>query len=355
MSEQLSNISSEPFQAQHNVDLQETAPVRYIPRPSSAVRALLSSEGSYLSREDAVQSAQTVIDAITLRERVDELGVDSLTGLPTRTIFDEQLPRYSERALHSIDSGKKTRTAVLIIDLDNLKAANDLGQNHAIGDNYLRAFTTIFKKISRPGDFKARIGGDEFSEVIEDIDPDILDRIVSEKQEKIDMFLKQAGIPKDVKVGASIGYATFEKGDTHSSVLKRADTMMYDKKTKKKVDAELAEIGELDKTIDANNFGSNFTVWIEAEDSSLNFQALNAELVASFNLLKEAKPGIYGRMQFLSKQIIELQSDLYGYDEQKQEAATMKRAKLASERAKLSAYACMVLADKGHDIVTLST
>jgi diguanylate cyclase (GGDEF)-like protein len=353
MSEQHLNQSSEPFQVQHKAELQETASVRYIPLGSPALRGLLP-EGSFPTRDDAVQSAQTVNDALILRERVDKLGVDSLTGLPTRTIFDEQLPRFFERAMHDIETGRSTRTAVLIIDLDNLKSANDLDQSHAIGDKYLKAFATIFKNISRPGDFKARIGGDEFIEIIEGVDPAVLERIVNEMQEKIDEFLREAGMPKEVAVGASIGYSMFEEGDTEELALKRADTMMYDKKTKKKSDKELAEMGALDETINPNNFGSNFTEWIEAGDSSINFQALSKELVTGFKQLKEISPGIYGRMQFLSKQIIELQYDLYGEDEQKRKSAINSRIQLASERAKLSAYACKVLADKGHDLVKLT-
>jgi len=81
---------------------------------------------------------------------------DSLTGLPNRRYLDEALAQHVER----FESAGE-RAALLHIDLDRFKQINDtLG--HAAGDAMLIHAATILKANVLPGDFVARVGGDEF-------------------------------------------------------------------------------------------------------------------------------------------------------------------------------------------------
>lgn len=86
---------------------------------------------------------------------------DALTGLPNRAYFDEELPRAALRS----DRSKKP-FALIYMDLDGFKPINDqLG--HDAGDLVLRSVAEHIKIALRGSDFACRLGGDEFSVVIE--------------------------------------------------------------------------------------------------------------------------------------------------------------------------------------------
>lgn len=96
--------------------------------------------------------------ALALRIRQSESRAlhDPLTGLANRRFLDETLARYAVRSARS-GSG----LAVLHIDLDRFKQINDtLG--HDAGDQILVRTATVLRNNVRPGDFVARVGGDEF-------------------------------------------------------------------------------------------------------------------------------------------------------------------------------------------------
>ncbi len=352
MSENITHSTSTPLEVQHLKDLQQTAPVKYIPIGSPAVRALLP-ESNFHSRDDAIKSTAAVDYTSALRARVDELGYDSLTGMPTRKIFDEQMPRFAARASQNLRDGKTTRTLVFLMDLNNLKIANDLDESHAEGDFYLNEGAVAIKQASRPGDFKARIGGDEFAEVLEGISSDMIERIAAEKERLINAHIARQRIPEEVDPGMSIGYAVFEEGDSIESVIERADRMVYDKKTKRKSDREIMAMLAPEEGKQSNNFGPKFTTWIEGDKESPQYNSLAPELIASFEKLEKQKPGIFGRLKFLSKQINRLKDALYGEDEYKKQAAAAEFRVYADERLNISAYACQHLLDEGVDSATL--
>lgn len=94
---------------------------------------------------------------------------DPLTALPNRAAFDE--------ALAARLAAGAARFALLFIDADNFKAVND-GFGHAAGDAVLVALSQRIKALLHPGDFAARIGGDEFVMIVDpaghDAQPDSL-------------------------------------------------------------------------------------------------------------------------------------------------------------------------------------
>jgi diguanylate cyclase (GGDEF)-like protein len=151
---------------------------------------------------------------------------DSLTGLPNRTQFTEELDRV---LAHAKRSGKAI--AVLMLDLDHFKQINDtLG--HAAGDEILIEVSRRLKKRIRKEDHIARLGGDEF--VIIQRDLKTTDDAVTFAQELI-VSLSQ---PYDIKQtrfisGASIGIAIWhprEKVD--ANLLEEADIALYKAKNK---------------------------------------------------------------------------------------------------------------------------
>jgi diguanylate cyclase (GGDEF)-like protein len=151
---------------------------------------------------------------------------DSLTGLPNRTQFTEELDRV---LAHAKRSGKAI--AVLMLDLDHFKQINDtLG--HAAGDEILIEVSRRLKKRIRKEDHIARLGGDEF--VIIQRDLKTTDDAVTFAHELI-VSLSQ---PYDIKQtrfisGASIGIAIWhprEKVD--ANLLEEADIALYKAKNK---------------------------------------------------------------------------------------------------------------------------
>lgn len=122
----------------------------------SAERLALNGERYVLVAGRDVTSQQAATERL-----VDQAYSDPLTGLPNRTLAEEQLDRALEAA-----GQDGTRTAVLFIDLDGLKRIND-SLGHMAGDRLLIAAAERFRSVLRPSDFLARFGGDEMVAVIQ--------------------------------------------------------------------------------------------------------------------------------------------------------------------------------------------
>ena len=145
-----------------------------------------------------------------------------LTALPNRAAFDEQL---RQRIL--IAETKGQRFALLFIDADNFKAAND-NHGHAAGDAVLVELSERIKDTLRKGDFAARIGGDEFIVLIDPLDesirPDgLADRIRASAAQPI-------ALPggAEYRLGLSVGTAVYpDDGVDARALLTAADAAMY--------------------------------------------------------------------------------------------------------------------------------
>ncbi|HKN49886.1 MAG TPA: diguanylate cyclase, partial [Actinomycetota bacterium] len=97
-------------------------------------------------------------------ERSHESAVhDALTGLPNRILF---LERLEHAVLRTRRSGKMA--AVLFADLDRFKAVNDR-YGHAVGDELLVRIAERLSAVLRPGDTLARMSGDEFVILCDDL------------------------------------------------------------------------------------------------------------------------------------------------------------------------------------------
>ena len=88
---------------------------------------------------------------------------DSLTGLPNRSFFLDTLERTLSRA-----GRQRTRSALVFLDLDGFKAVND-GLGHAAGDSVLQTMAERLRAGTRTSDLVARIGGDEFTVLLQNL------------------------------------------------------------------------------------------------------------------------------------------------------------------------------------------
>ena len=152
---------------------------------------------------------------------------DTLTGLQSRHALMIQLDQALVNA-----AAEGTRLGILFLDLDGFKPVNDL-YGHAAGDEVLKLISGRIKACVRKGDIVARIGGDEFVVVVrsmldDEALPDLRGRI---SQSLADPF---AIAGTEVRVGASIGMATFpEQGTSADVLLSLADDQMYKEKVTK--------------------------------------------------------------------------------------------------------------------------
>lgn len=150
---------------------------------------------------------------------------DTLTTLPNRAAFDEELALRIAAA-----RARDGRFALLFIDADNFKAAND-NFGHAAGDAVLVALSACIKHTLRKDDFAARIGGDEFVVIIDPLDADAVPGDLADRLRAC--IAEPVALPdgESYRASVSIGVAIFpDDGSDATALLTAADSAMYDEK-----------------------------------------------------------------------------------------------------------------------------
>lgn len=146
---------------------------------------------------------------------------DALTGLANRRLFQEHLTLALALAQR-----RERLVAVLFLDLDHFKLVND-SLGHSVGDALLREVSRRLKGAVREGDTVARVGGDEFTIVLQELHQREDAAVVAQK------VLRAIAEPIDASghrlyVTTSIGITLFpDDGDDAESLLKNADNAMY--------------------------------------------------------------------------------------------------------------------------------
>ena len=147
---------------------------------------------------------------------------DALTGLPNRTLFIDRLEQSLRRARRG---GPHANAAVLFLDLDRFKIVNDSLGHHA-GDELLQAVALRLDAALRPGDTVARMGGDEFTVLLEDVGDAREATVVAER------VLATLAEPfviagRDLHVSGSIGIALGGPDVDPEELIRDADVAMY--------------------------------------------------------------------------------------------------------------------------------
>lgn len=209
--------------------LQETGYTRYDNLPLEAKNGQLH-EVEFISNvyeENGQHVIQCNIRDITARKAseqriIHEAFHDLLTGLPNRALFIEHL----RKAIAHSERHDSYLYALLYLDLDHFKFIND-SLGHTTGDQFLVATARRLETTLRPEDVVARMGGDEFTILLNDI-KSIHDatRVANRVHDSLALPFHFNG--RDVSTTTSIGIAlstTEYKGA--EEVLRDADTAMY--------------------------------------------------------------------------------------------------------------------------------
>jgi diguanylate cyclase (GGDEF)-like protein/PAS domain S-box-containing protein len=146
---------------------------------------------------------------------------DSLTGLPNRSFFLETLERTLSRA-----GRQRARSALVFVDLDGFKAVND-GLGHAAGDAVLQTMAERLRAGTRSSDLVARIGGDEFTVLVQNLSR--ADDAALVARGLLDRLARPCvADDHEVALSASAGISVYpEDGTDADTLLRNADLAMY--------------------------------------------------------------------------------------------------------------------------------
>jgi diguanylate cyclase (GGDEF)-like protein/PAS domain S-box-containing protein len=158
---------------------------------------------------------------------------DALTGLPNRALFLGRLQSVVDRRKRHPHQA----AAVLFIDIDDFKVVNDC-YGHAIGDVLIKEVSNRLRACMRSDGTIARMGGDEFTVLVEDVnDPSDPIRVAERIQSSFTRAFLLEGL--EVFKSASIGIALTSPETSAEALLQNADIAMYRAKDQGKACFEL--------------------------------------------------------------------------------------------------------------------
>lgn len=190
--------------------------VRWI---SSSGAPIFGEQGEFLGYRGV---SRDITDRMAAEETITFLAYhDPLTGLANRLLLQDKFEQVKAEAIR-----KRTKLALLFLDLDNFKSINDtLG--HDVGDALLRQIAARLESLVRSNDIVCRQGGDEFLIIlsnfskVDDIVP-VLEKLVDELQKPFDAD------GYELTTSLSMGAAVFpQDGATFDDLRKKADLAMY--------------------------------------------------------------------------------------------------------------------------------
>lgn len=167
------------------------------------------------------------IQDITERKRAEDqlihdVSHDALTGLPNRPLFTDRLKQAFERAKRHEDQ----QFAVLFLDFDRFKLVND-SLGHHVGDELLKGIAGRLQKAARSEDTVARIGGDEFIILFENLKHadeaiEVANRIKDAMSHPFNLCGHE--VFSSASIGIALSAGEYVKAE---DILRDADTAMY--------------------------------------------------------------------------------------------------------------------------------
>jgi polar amino acid transport system substrate-binding protein len=181
---------------------------------------------NWLTTEKGLQK-ELDIRTVKLQEVNEKLKhlatIDHLTGVFNRRYFDDVSKQYLEIAKRN-----KQEMCVVSFDLDKFKSINDT-YGHHFGDTVLIEFTKIVNSYMRKSDLFGRIGGEEFSAVLQNTSMHNSFIVAEKIRKKIEsVSMEHEGV--SVQFSVSIGIAELTTEDTVDELLDKSDLALYQAK-----------------------------------------------------------------------------------------------------------------------------
>ncbi|KOR34729.1 diguanylate phosphodiesterase [Planktothricoides sp. SR001] len=194
---------------------------------------------------------------------------DSLTGLPNRSLLIEEL----QTCLNRVKSDPDYLFAVLFLDCDRFKLVND-SLGHLIGDRVLIAIADSLKYCLNDEDILARLGSDEFTIIIKNIQ-DISDAIYLaeriHKQWQFPLNIDQYDVFINASIGIAIGSPAYQKPE---HILRDADIAMYQAKKLGHTHYQVFEASMHDHVLKRLQLETDLRLAIQRQEFFLQYQPI---------------------------------------------------------------------------------
>lgn len=250
--------------------------VRYQPRTADGrtfdivATPLVNPDGS-VSKMEVIRNITKEIELRDkLKEQQDDLNYqarhDALTGLPNRFDFDENLNIAIKRAQNTVH-----QFALFVVDLDRFKKVND-SLGHKIGDKLLQEIATKIRHIIDKHSYFARIGGDEFAIILENLEDA---KQASQLANKIIEELKEPLVIEDQTfyMSCSVGISIFPQDSKDAQgLLRNADSAMYQAKNQGRSTYQFASLENSKMVLEYFELERNLRKALENEEFEVYYQ-----------------------------------------------------------------------------------
>ncbi len=226
------------------------------------------------SRENGDIVWYGVLLDVSDRKQAQELIIhnalhDPLTNLPNRTLLVERL----ELAIHRAKRLETYLYAVLFLDLDRFKVIND-SLGHLAGDQLLKSIAQKIKTHLREVDLVARIGGDEFVILLEDISGiekaiQVAERILTDFQ--IPLILNDSEVVISTSIGIVLGKNDYSQA---SDLLRDADIAMYRAKAQKRSSYKIFDVKMHAQAVNRLTLETDIRKALEREEFVIYYQPI---------------------------------------------------------------------------------
>jgi diguanylate cyclase (GGDEF)-like protein len=193
---------------------------------------------------------------------------DALTKLMNRASFNQRLEE-----LIGSSGNRRQATALMLIDLDKFKQANDL-LGHQVGDNLLMQFAERLRNFIKTDGFVGRLGGDEFGVVVSAFaEKHRIDQLASELIKHLSMPYEISG--QRVEIGATAGIAISpEHGDTVDALVRNADLALYSAKARGRGGHRFFDVTLLEHALERRRLEIDLAEAIEKGELSVMYQPI---------------------------------------------------------------------------------
>ena len=210
-----------------------------------------------------------VTELIKKEKKIHQLAYyDALSGLPNRIQFAEKVTEAIKEAKIN-----ESRLAILYIDLDDFKKVNDT-MGHEAGDMLLKSLSKRLQGVLRDTDILSRMGGDEFSILVKNLENE---EYIGVTADKIIKALEEPFIIRDMPhyLGTSVGIVLFPShGDSYEELMKNADTAMYCAKSEGKNQYKIFDVYMKDAIDEKLDMEMHLRSAFRFEEMKIHYQPL---------------------------------------------------------------------------------